>query len=95
MKAISILPPFERVFPKAGHPARQAQIPQLSLTSAAFPVWHAFLISTHFARTVVLEQGNTGWYKIQSVFAWACMRGTSIPLAYARSACRSCWQCSS
>ena len=46
-------------------------------------VWHAFLISTHFTRTVVFEQGNTGWYKIQSVFAWARMWGASIPLAYA------------
>jgi hypothetical protein len=47
------------------------------------PVWHAFLASTHFTRTVVLEQGNTGWYKIQSVFAWARMWGAPIPLAYA------------
>jgi alpha-1,2-mannosyltransferase len=47
------------------------------------PVWQAFLVSTHFTRTVVLEQGNTGWYKIQSVFAWARMWGASIPLAYA------------
>ncbi len=46
-------------------------------------VWGAFLESTHFTRTVVLEQGNTGWYKIQSVFAWARMWGAPIPLAYA------------
>jgi alpha-1,2-mannosyltransferase len=46
-------------------------------------VWHAFLVSTHFTRIVVLEQGNTGWYKIQSVFAWARMWGASIALAYA------------
>jgi alpha-1,2-mannosyltransferase len=46
-------------------------------------VWHAFLVSTEFTRTVVLEQGNTGWYKIQSVFAWARMWGAPIPLAYA------------
>jgi alpha-1,2-mannosyltransferase len=46
-------------------------------------VWHAFLASTEFTRTVVLEQGNTGWYKIQSVFSWARMWGTPIPLAYA------------
>jgi len=46
-------------------------------------VWGAFLASTHFTRTVVLEAGNTGWYKIQSVFAWARMWGASIPLAYA------------
>src|SRR5271170_5281601 len=46
-------------------------------------VWHAFLASTEFTRTVVLEQGNTGWYKIQSVFAWARMWGSPIALAYA------------
>jgi len=46
-------------------------------------VWQAFLASTEFTRTVVLEQGNTGWYKIQSVFAWARMWGAPIPFAYA------------
>ena len=53
-------------------------------TTLAFgtSVWGAFLGSTHFTRTVVLEQGNTGWYKIQSVFAWARMWGAPIPIAY-------------
>lgn len=46
-------------------------------------VWGAFLESTHFTRTVVLEQGNTGWYKIQSIFAWARMWGAPISFAYA------------
>jgi alpha-1,2-mannosyltransferase len=46
-------------------------------------VWHAFLESTHFTRLVVLEQGDPGWYKMQSVFAWARMWGAPIPLAYA------------
>jgi alpha-1,2-mannosyltransferase len=46
-------------------------------------VWHAFFASTEFTRTVVLEQGNTGWQKIQSVFSWARMWGASIPVAYA------------
>ena len=45
-------------------------------------IWNAFLASTDFTRSVVLEQGNTGWYKIQSVFAWARMWGAPIPLAY-------------
>ena len=31
----------------------------------------------------MLEQGQTGWYKIQSVFSWARMWGAPIPLAYA------------
>ena len=56
----------------------------LATTLAFGPhVWQAFLDSTRFTRTVVLEQGNTGWYKIQSVFAWARMWGAPIPLAYA------------
>lgn len=46
-------------------------------------VWHVFALSTQFTRSVVLEDGNTGWYKIQSVFAWARMWGAPIPLAYA------------
>ena len=55
------------------------------LTTLAFGphVWAAFLDSTHFTRTVALEQGDTGWYKIQSVFAWARMWGAPIPVAYA------------
>ncbi len=49
-------------------------------------VWQAFLISTEFSRTVVLEQGATGWQKIQSLFSWARMWGAPIPLAYALQA---------
>jgi alpha-1,2-mannosyltransferase len=56
----------------------------LATTIAFGPqVWHAFLLSTKFSRTVVLEQGSTGWQKIQSVFSWARMWGAPIPLAYA------------
>ncbi|MFN3657486.1 MAG: glycosyltransferase family 87 protein [Pseudolabrys sp.] len=46
-------------------------------------VWTAFLASSHFTRTVVLEQGDTGWHKIQSVFSWVRMWGGGVPLAYA------------
>ena len=53
------------------------------------PVWHAFAIASEFTRSVVLEQGNTGWYKIQSVFAWARMWGAPIPVAYALQAMTS------
>jgi len=56
----------------------------LATTFAFGPqVWHAFLASTEFSRTIVLEQGNTGWHKIQSVFSWARMWGAPVPLAYA------------
>lgn len=45
-------------------------------------VWTAFLASTHFTRTAVLEQGGTGFYKIQSVFAWVRLWGGPAALAY-------------
>jgi hypothetical protein len=65
--------------------AAAATIAVLTLiTTFAFglQVWPAFLASTHFSRTVVLEQGSTGWEKIQSLFSWARMWGAPIPLAY-------------
>jgi alpha-1,2-mannosyltransferase len=49
-------------------------------------IWHAFLESSRFARLVVLEQGDPGFFKMQSVFAWARMWGAPIPVAYALQA---------
>jgi alpha-1,2-mannosyltransferase len=46
-------------------------------------IWRAFLDSMPFTRDVVLEQGGTGWYKIQTVFSWVRMWGGSVHLAYA------------
>lgn len=46
-------------------------------------VWSAFLQSMRFTREVVLEDGNTGWHKIQSIFSWVRMWGGPVPLAYA------------
>ncbi len=45
--------------------------------------WRAFADSLAFTRTVVLEQGNTGWPKIQSAFAAARMLGAGVGAAYA------------
>jgi alpha-1,2-mannosyltransferase len=45
-------------------------------------IWHAFFVGAEFTRTVVLEQGDTGWHKIQSIFSWARMWGAPVPLAY-------------
>jgi alpha-1,2-mannosyltransferase len=45
-------------------------------------IWPAFLASMHFTRVVVLEQGGTGFFKIQSVFACVRMWGGSVMLAY-------------
>jgi hypothetical protein len=49
-------------------------------------VWSAFFATGKFTRTVVLEQGGTGWYKIQSVFSWVRMWGGGIALAYVAQA---------
>jgi hypothetical protein len=46
-------------------------------------VWTAFFASTAFTRSVVLEQGGTGWHKIQSAFSWVRLWGGGVPLAYA------------
>jgi alpha-1,2-mannosyltransferase len=45
--------------------------------------WRAFFTFAEYTRVHVLETGETGWHKIQSVFSWARMWGASIPLAYA------------
>src|SRR6185503_9684370 len=45
-------------------------------------VWLAFIASAPLTRVEVLEQGGTGWHKIQSVFAMVRMWGGGVPLAY-------------
>jgi hypothetical protein len=45
-------------------------------------VWRAFAASTGFTRTVLLEAGDPGWEKIQTVFAWVRLWGGSTHLAY-------------
>jgi len=51
---------------------------------AAFGVesWRAFFRSLAFTRAVVVEQGATGFEKIQSVFAAARLTGADVPAAY-------------
>ena len=46
-------------------------------------VWTAFVTWSEFTRTIVLEQGDTGWHKIQTAFSWVRMWGGPVPLAYA------------
>ncbi len=45
-------------------------------------IWQAFADSTAFTRDVVLEQGGTGWPKIQSVFSAMRMWGADVSFAY-------------
>ncbi len=55
----------------------------LSFVTLGGGVWHAFADSMTFTQTVVLEQGGTGWEKIQSIFSAVRMWGGSVHLAYA------------
>jgi alpha-1,2-mannosyltransferase len=52
--------------------------------TAAFglQVWDAFLASTRLTRILVLEAGDTGWHKIQSIFSWVRMWGGTVGTAY-------------
>ena len=51
-----------------------------------FDVWHAFAAGAEFTRGTILEQGATGWYKIQTVFSAVRSFGGSIALAYTAQA---------
>jgi hypothetical protein len=55
----------------------------LSLLILGSDVWHAFADSMRFTQTVVLEQGDTGWEKIQSVFSAVRIWGAPVDTAYA------------
>ena len=63
--------------------ATVAALVAISLATLGAGVWHAFADSMTFTRTVVLEQGDTGWEKIQSVFSAARMWGAGVHTAYA------------
>jgi alpha-1,2-mannosyltransferase len=56
----------------------------IAVTTLAFgaETWRAFFTFAEYTRAIVLETGETGWHKIQSVFAWARMWGAPVPLAY-------------
>lgn len=63
--------------------ATVAALVAVSFVTLGGGVWHAFADSMTFTQTVVLEQGGTGWEKIQSVFSAARMWGAGIRTAYA------------
>jgi alpha-1,2-mannosyltransferase len=56
----------------------------VGITSLAFgpDLWLAFAASTETSRKLLLEQGDVGFAKLQSVFAAVRMWGGGIPLAY-------------
>ena len=55
----------------------------LSFVALGGDVWHAFIDSMNFTQVVVLEQGGTGWEKIQSAFSAARNWGADVHTAYA------------
>jgi hypothetical protein len=63
--------------------ATVAALVAISFVTLGAGVWHAFVDSMTFTQTVVLEQGGTGWEKIQSIFSAVRMWGGGIHLAYA------------
>jgi hypothetical protein len=54
----------------------------LTLLLWGWPVWAAFIHSLPLTQAVVIEQGGTGWEKIQSAFSAARNWGADIPLAW-------------
>lgn len=67
----------------AGACASASLLVGATLAIWGWPVWQAFLDSLPLTRQVVIEQGETGWHKIQSPFAMIRMWGGSLPFAYA------------
>jgi Glycosyltransferase family 87 len=63
--------------------ATVAALLALSLVTLGGGVWQAFADSMTFTQTVVLEQGGTGWEKIQSIFSAVRMCGAGVHTAYA------------
>jgi hypothetical protein len=63
--------------------ATVAALVAVSLATLGGGVWQAFIDSMNFTQTIVLEQGGTGWEKIQSIFSAARMWGAGVPAAYA------------
>jgi alpha-1,2-mannosyltransferase len=60
-----------------------AALVALSFAALGGNVWHAFADSLNFTQTIVLEQGDTGGEKIQSIFSAVRNWGGSLATAYA------------
>jgi hypothetical protein len=54
----------------------------LTLALWGWPVWAAFIHSLPLTQSVIIEQGATGWEKIQSAFSAARNWGATIPWAW-------------
>lgn len=63
--------------------AMAAALVGLTLILWGWPVWDAFLDSLPLTRSVIIEQGVTGWEKIQSCFSAVRIWGGGVSLAWA------------
>jgi len=54
----------------------------LAWAAFGWQTWAAFLHSTHYTRTIVLEHGAPGWEKFQTLFAAARIWGFSVEASY-------------
>jgi hypothetical protein len=63
--------------------ATVAALVAVSLAVLGGGVWRAFAESMNFTQAIVLEQGGTGWEKIQSAFSAARNWGADVHTAYA------------
>ncbi|KRR01656.1 glycosyltransferase family 87 protein [Bradyrhizobium valentinum] len=66
--------------------ATVAALVAISFAMLGSGIWQAFADSMNFTQTVVLEQGGTGWQKIQSIFSAVRACGANVPTAYAAQA---------
>ena len=66
--------------------ATVAALVAISFAMLGSGIWQAFADSMNFTQTVVLEQGGTGWQKIQSIFSAVRAWGANVPTAYAAQA---------
>ena len=55
----------------------------LATLTFGIEIWPSFIESLSLTRNVILEDGNTGWFKIQSAFSAIMNWGGSLGLAYA------------
>ncbi len=67
----------------AGAAVSSLSLIAITLLFWGWPVWQAFLDSLPLTRSIVIEQGRTGWEKIMSPFAAVRGWGGSIEAAYA------------
>eukprot|EP01037_Dinobryon_pediforme_P002506 gene2506-2545_t len=86
-----LLVPLALAFGGSWRVAFSAAFATIGLTLATLALWGtapwlAFVHSLTFSRVELLEQGNTGFYKLQSLFTAVRMAGGSVTLAYSAQA---------